>query len=152
MKYQQETLYEIIEEVQALLQLHYEEIALNRQAIKLAPMWEQYAALERMGSFVVYTARDDSGALIGYSAFFISQHMHYAETKMASNDVLFLHPDHRQGSAGLKLIKFSDRELEKLGANKITWHVKIAKDWRTILHRMGYVDEEIVCARLVKGN
>ena len=66
--FQQESLYEIIDEVDELLQLHYTELTLNRDKIKLEPMWEKYAALEFAGAFVVYTARSN-GRLIGDSAF-----------------------------------------------------------------------------------
>lgn len=139
---QKETLFDIVHEVDELLRLHYEEVALHRDRIKLAPMWDEYATLERMGRFVVFTARDD-GRLVGYSAFFINSHMHYRDTVVAHNDVLFLHPDHRKSTTGYRLIKFSHEQLKARGdIHKACWHVKFCKDWSNVLHKLGYVDEE----------
>jgi GNAT superfamily N-acetyltransferase len=145
---QQEILFDVMDEAGALLKMHYDEIALHKESIKLKPIWERYAALEKAGSFVVYTVRDDA-RLVGYSAFFIMPHMHYADTRIGINDVLFLHPDYRKGRVGLKLIQFSEQALKQAGVDKITWHVKLAHDFRPILHRLGYVDEETVCAKLL---
>jgi hypothetical protein len=146
--YQQETLFEVIDEVGPLLELHYQELTLNKERVKLDPMWERYATLEMAGAFVVYTARSE-GKLIGYSAFFINVHMHYADLKVAINDVLFLHPDYRTGRTGIGLIRFCERELLKWsGPHKIVWHAKTSNDLADILIRMGYSVEETVLAKL----
>lgn len=147
--FQQETLYEIVDQVECLLKMHYEEVALNRDFIKLDPMWKEYATLETMGRFIVYTAREN-GLLVGYSAFFINKHMHYSGTTVAINDVLFLHPDHRKSTCGYRLIKFSDEMLtNRNDINKIAFHVKLSKDWRKVLHKLGYADEEIICGKIL---
>lgn len=149
---QQETLFDIVHEVDELLQMHYEEVALNRDRKKLSPKWEDYRALEVIGNFVIYTAREDK-KLIGYAAFFVHTHMHYSEFVTAVNDVIFLHPDHRKGSAGYKLIKFADDQLQKRSdVDHIFWHVKKSNDWTKILHRLGYTDEEIIVGRSIKRN
>lgn len=141
---QRETLFDIVHEVDDLLKLHYDEVALHRDTIKLDPMWEDYASLERMGRFVVFTARDD-GRLVGYSAFFVNKHMHYSGTTLAINDVIFLHPDQRKSTTGYRLIKFSHEQLKERGdIQKITFHVKFSKDWSNVLHKLGYIDEEKV--------
>lgn len=146
---QQETLFDIVQEVDYLLKMHYEEVAMHKEKIKLNPMWDEYASLERLGKFVVFTARQD-GKLVGYAGFFLMTHMHYAETKLAINDVLFLHPDQRKSTCGYRLIKFADEQLAKRGdIDKITWHVKFSKDWSPVLHKLGYVDEEKVVGRIL---
>ena len=68
---------------------------------------------------------------------------------MAANDVLFLRHDLRLGTTGIKLLKFSEQQLKLLNVNKITWHVKFAKDFRPILHRMGYADEDVIVGKLL---
>lgn len=147
MNLQQETLFDVLDEVDYLLQMHYEEVALNRDKKRLLPKWEEYAALEKMGAFVVYTARHE-GVLVGYAAFFIHTHMHYGEYKLAINDVVFLHPDHRKSTCGYRLIKFADDQLKERGdIDHIFWHVKKSKDWTEVLHKLGYVDEEIVVGK-----
>lgn len=148
--FKEEKLFDVIAEVDALLKMHYEEVAMHRDTIKLNPMWDDYSALERMGRFVIYTVREND-RLVGYSAFFINKHMHYADTVCAVNDVIFLHPDHRKSTAGYRLIKFSHEQLKMRGdVNKAIWHVKHSKDWSAILHKLGYVDEEKIVGIIFK--
>lgn len=145
---QAETLFDVIHEVDDLLRLHYEEVALHKASVPLAPMWERYRMLEAADAFVIYTARQD-GVLVGYSAFFINRHMHYGDTVMAHNDVIFLHPDHRRGSAGIKLIRFSEQQLRARGIVKMTWHVKVDHDFGAILRRIGYTAEDTVFGKIL---
>ena len=146
--FQREPLRAVIDDVQPLLQLHYEEVALHRDVIKLNPRWDQYFLLEQIESFAVYTARDD-GALVGYNAFFVNHHMHYEDLVVAHNDVLFLHPASRRGTTALCFIDYTEQALQALGARKVGYHIKLAHDWRPILHRRGYQDEEVMCAKLL---
>lgn len=146
--FQQELLCEVVQEVQPLLDLHYRELCLHRDVIELDPQWREYAILEQMGRFVVFTARDD-GRLIGYNAFFLNKHMHYGGFTVAQNDVLFLHPEQRRGTTALKFLDDTEARCKALGAQKITYHIKLALDWRPILHRRGYADEEVMCAKLI---
>ena len=131
-----------------LFKLHYEELTLNKDAVKLNPMRDSYQQIERTGKMAVYTARDD-GELVGYAIFFVSPHIHYADTIVAMNDVLFLHPAHRKGSMGTRLIKFCEQGLRTRGAHKIVWHIKLSRDWSPILIRLGYVTEEINVGKLL---
>jgi hypothetical protein len=148
MQLQQEMLFEVVSEVQDLLAMHYEELTLNKDKVRLKPMWEKYAALENAGAFVVYTARKN-GALVGYGAFFINQHLHYADLTVAANDVLFLHPEHRTGRNGIRLIQFCENELrKKIGSFKLTWHAKLGTDLGSVLNRMGYSTEESMLAKI----
>lgn len=145
--YQREALCTIAMDVDELLEMHYEELTLNKDRIRLAPIWSRYAALEAAEAFVAFTARKD-GELIGYSAFFVNRHLHYEDIVSAVNDVLFLHPDHRLGMTGVKLIKFSEQQLQSMGAHKVIWHAKHNTTLIPLLQRMGYVSEEVVLGKL----
>jgi len=147
MKFQKEILYMVMEDIEYLLKLHYQELTLHKEHIALDPDWERYADLERAGKLLIFTARDEE-RLVGYSVFFINNHIHYKNNLFAVNDVLFLHPEYRKNSCGPRLIKFCDEEVSKLGKVKITWHVKVSRDFRPILHRLGYVDEEVICGKM----
>lgn len=143
-----EPLADILPEVQDLLVQHYEELTLNKHRIKLNPIWVRYLTLESQGKFVTITARMDS-ELVGYSGFFLDRHIHYEDLMVAANDVLYLRKDLRQGMTGIRLIKFSEKAMRELGADKITWHVKYSNDIRPILHRLGYADEDVIVAKLL---
>ena len=134
----------------ALIRMHYDEIALHKEVIPLDPDWNRYDLLDAVGDLVCITARDD-GKMIGYSVFILTNHLHYKSTRMASNDVLFLHPDYRKGRIGIRLIEHSERHLRTLDVKKIVWHIKRANDFTPILHRMGYLDEEVIVGKILEG-
>jgi hypothetical protein len=150
--YQREILFDVIEEVDSLLHLHYEELTLHRDKVKLAPMWDRYADLERCGNFIVFTVRDGE-RLIGYSAFFLNQHLHYGELTIAVNDVLYLHPDYRSGRVGLKLIRMCESHFESMKSDnneiKIVWHAKLDTKLQQLLGLMKYKAEEIVFGKIL---
>jgi len=136
------------EEMLSLLDEHYEELTLNKHVVKLNPNWEEYDRREKQGKFVYITASDE-GKLIGYSAWFVDYHIHYADLLVASNDVIFLKKEYRQGMTGIKLIKYSEKVMREMGVNKITWHIKESNDFRPILQRMGYNIEDIIVGKIV---
>lgn len=146
-EFQQELIYDVVEEIESLLELHYQELTLNKDKVKLKPIWSKYADLERADALVVYTARE-GGKLIGYSVFFVNRHLHYEDLVHAQNDILYLHPDHRLGMTGIRLIKFSEQQLKALGVNKVTWHAKHNTSLIPILTRLGYRNEEVSMGKL----
>lgn len=147
--FQRELVYQVVHEVDELLKLHYQELTLNKDRIALNPMWERYAALEQADAFVVFTARDN-GVLIGYSAFFVNRHMHYGDLVICNNDVLFLHPDHRTGRTGIKLIRYCEEQAVSLLKQNfsLTWHAKLGTPLADMLQRMGYSIQDIVLSKL----
>lgn len=144
--FQKELLCEMAAEVDALLELHYDELTLDKDVVKLAPMWEEYAALERVDRFVVFTARDGA-ALVGYAAFFVVRHLHYGANTIAVNDVLFLHKDHRKGLNAARYIKYCEAQVRAMSAQKITWASKLNKALVVILKRMGYAEEDVIMGK-----
>jgi hypothetical protein len=129
--------------------LHYEELTLHKQVVKLDPDWNRYKSLADQNMITIITARD-KGILIGYSLFFVNSHIHYKNNIMANNDVLYLHPDYRQGRTGLKLIRKCEQVLQEQQVDKIIWHVKYAKDFRQILYRLGYEDEDALVGKIIR--
>ncbi len=148
---------ELAAELLPLLEKHYEEITLNKDVVTLAPDWGRYADIEAAGKFYIFLLRDE-GKLVGYSAFFLDTHLHYSDLLVASNDVLYIDPAYRKTGDGATLIKFSESCLSAMGAQKITWHVKFNKtingveqllDFRPLLHRSGYADEETLVGKII---
>ena len=149
LKFQCEPVLTVKPEMEPLLDDHYEELTLHKDKIKLAPDWELYDKMEKAQQFYLLTVRDEeSNALIGYSAWFVKPHIHYKATIVAMNDVLFLDKKHRLGMTGIKLLKFSEQEMRKV-AHKIVWHVKESSDFRPILHRLGYIDEDFLVGKML---
>lgn len=155
MKLAREPLAAIRPELEGLLALHYEELTKHKDVVKLKPDWGKYEALDAQGALPIYTARD-AGRLIGYAIFFLAFHLHYSDVLCATNDVLFLHPDYRQGSAGLRLVRYADDDLSnRVEADRIFWHLKFnthgaERDLQPVFKRMGYAPEEVVVGRVIK--
>lgn len=134
--FQRETLDQAKAEAEPLLLAHWREIA-HYQDIHYEPRWDVYALIEQSGNLRIYTARLD-GTLIGYGAYALAPNMHYASSLEASEDVLYVSPEHRKGMVGLRLIKFCDAQLKLDYVQVVSRHVKAAHDHGPILERFGY--------------
>ena len=133
---EEEVNYELFEEILPLLEKHKEEISIFKDVpldvdiLKYIKMWVT-------DSFVFYSARED-GELIGYSAYFISSHIHYKSLLVAQADVLFLKKSKRKGLTGVRLLKYSEDKLKELGVDKILQSTKVHYDLGNLLGRLGY--------------
>lgn len=135
--YQQEFLETCRDEAEVLIHKHWEEIALNKDKIKLNPDWEMYSLLESKGALKIFTARNDK-TLIGYFVVFVSKHIHYKDHIFASNDLLFLNEEFRKGLTGVKLIKFAEKCLKEDGVSVLTINTKVHKPFDIIMNKLGF--------------
>jgi hypothetical protein len=103
---------------------HWQEVGLDHDTIPLAPDWDEYRALEKMGRHRTIAMRE-FGELVGYNAFFTNKSLNYRHTLFATNNVIWLKPEKRKGMAGVRLIKESERLLGLVGAVKIFYHIKV---------------------------
>ncbi len=124
-----------------LLREQYEELTLNKDIIKLNIDWERYFTFENIQILKALGVWSDE-QLIGYSIFFVNTHPHYKDALIALNDVIYLNKLYRRGSAGIKLIKESEKMLWALKVDKIVFHCKYDHPLADILKKMGYMDEE----------
>lgn len=146
--YQQEFLLTCKEEAKELIVEHWEEIAVNKEKIKLNPDWEAYQELEDHGRLKIFTARS-SGKLVGYFVVFINRHIHYKDHIFAVNDIIFLNKDYRKGSAGIKLIKFAESCLKEDGVSVILLNSKVHKPFDPIMERLGFRLTERVYSKYI---
>lgn len=134
--FQTESLSQARPDGEPLLRRHWQEIA-HYLDIVYAPRWDVYEVLEKRGDLRIYTARLDS-VLIGYCAYAIGYSLHYGASLEASEDVLYLAPEHRKGRIGIKLIRFADELLRADGVQVVSRHVKAVHDHGSILEHIGY--------------
>ena len=137
MIYRQEFLAQVKNEIQELLVMHYDEIALDKDVIKLNPDWKIYQEAEDKGALKGFTAREN-GKLVGYFVLIVSRNMHYKDHLFAYNDIIFIHPEHRKGFAAMKLIKFAEKCLKEDGVSIMTINSKCHKPFDGLLDRMMY--------------
>lgn len=144
-RYQIEPLWSLWDELLPLLVAHWREVA-KYQDIQLDPDVEAYTAAEAAGMFVAFTARDwnDEGRLVGYAGYFVRPNMHYRQSKQAVQDVIYIDPSYRLGFTGIKLIKYADEELAKMGVQVVMHHVKVKLNWGPVLERLGYTLSDLI--------
>lgn len=135
-------------ELEEIIPLHYEEIARDRDVIKLDPDWEAYHQSERAGQLHMMVARCE-GRMIGYHICFVRPHLHYRKSLSAITDIFYILPMHRAGRVGIELFKESEKVLKARGVQKIFLGCKIAMDLTPIFLRLGYNRIEYVFAKLI---
>jgi len=117
---QEESFIETQDEFKPLFPLHWQELALNKDKVPLDPQYDVYFERERRGEMVFVTMRED-GEPIGYFIGFVAPGLHYKTCLTCTMDIFYVHPDKRQGRAGIKLFKFVEDVLRKRGVDR--WFV-----------------------------
>jgi hypothetical protein len=146
---QAETLTETLwAELMPLLERHYLAIS-GFPDVALAPRRDIYATLQANGRLHVFTARTAHGALVGYIAWIVDTHVHYASLLVASQDVLWIEPEHRSRRWGSDLITVSERALEVLGVRVFLQHSKVRHPIGAILTRLGYEPMDTIYAKRI---
>jgi GNAT superfamily N-acetyltransferase len=131
-----ESLEQRLEEIKVLLPAHYEELALNRDHVPLAPQYDIYLARERAGQLVFVTLRD-AGEMVGYFLGFVAPGLHYSTCLTCTMDIFYVRQDKRKGSAGLRLFRFVEAELRRRGVQRWFMGSKIAADASALFKRIG---------------
>lgn len=102
-----------LSELQVLLPLHYEELALNQDKVPLSPQYDTYVERERRGELVFVTLREQ-GELVGYFIGFIAPGLHYSTCLTCTMDIFYVHPRHRgAGLPGVRLFRAVEAELKR---------------------------------------
>ena len=129
-----------------LFQEHYEEIARNKEVMKLNVNWPLYEELDSKQALFVYLAMQDN-VCIGYSLNLITNHLHYADLMYALNDVLFVKKEFRGGRLGLQLIKVTEDHARSLGCKMLLWHAKENTALDKLLPKLKYGVQEIMYSK-----
>lgn len=131
------------EECEPLFAIHWEEVARDKEKIKLEVDREKYTECERLGKFHLVTLRDD-GKLVGYFAGFIDTHPHYKSTLFFSTDVYFILPEYRQTRWPLKMFLFMEDSLRLKGVKKMVTITKVHQDHSRLFEWLGWTLTEKV--------
>lgn len=146
--FQTEPLDQIRPELEVLLPLHYEEIAVHKDRIPLDPDWASYKACADAGGLHITTCRID-GVLKGYIVGFVRPHFHYHSTLHCYTDVFWLHPDHRKGGLGVKLFREYEAALKQRGVVRAYIACKTFFDLRPLFEALGWEHIEYQYAKLI---
>ena len=148
MEFKEESFDQVIGEIKPLLEKHYEEIALDKDVIKLNPDYEIYKKLCDSGMMKITTARQ-AGLLVGYCIVIVKHHLHYKDSLTAVNDIFFIDPAYRQGSTALKLFKQVEEMLKGYGVQRLVMNTKKHRDVGVLFDRLGYIETERVFTKII---
>lgn len=143
MKFAREKITENLDFLLPLFKKNWEETGIKELPLDLNT--HMYLKAEEMGVFRLYTYREESTELVGYSFFFTSMSPHHKTKKTATQDTLFI--DKEKRGHGLKFILWCDEQLFNDGVDVITRSAKVTHDYGNILKRIGYEAKEIVYVR-----
>ena len=146
----QEKIFDIKEEVVELLKMHWNEVAINQDRVKLNVDWDRYFTLNNLGIINVVTIRVD-GALVGYCANMVDMNIHYKDHMFAVNDAFFIHPEHRKSTLGLRLFKATEEILKALGVSVWMVHTKTHTSVAPFLVKLGFEHDEEVYSKFIGG-
>jgi GNAT superfamily N-acetyltransferase len=139
--YQVEQWRDVAPEMTELWQAHWEEVAINRDTIKLAVDHKSYEAFADAGALHVVTARGPNG-IVGYHITIVRPHLHYVNDLHGFTDVYYISPEHRQGWTAVKLFKAVERTLAARGVRKIFTGTKLSLDMGRLFERLGFHETE----------
>jgi len=134
---------DVYPEAKQLLVLHWDEIAPHKELLTINPDLAMYETLERADKLCVITARH-MGTLIGYVVMMICMHPHYVHVKSAIDDIHFLHPDHRKGSVGLRLLAAAKEEMQRRGVQLMSLRTKVGHNHGLLFERIGFKPQDVV--------
>lgn len=137
-------------EAAPLWERHWEEVAINRDTIKLKVDYQQYDAQDAAGALVVIVARSE-GDIVGYWLGFVRPHFHYADSLTAYTDIYFIAPEYRNTGTGRALFGYVELVLAKRGVQKVFTATKVHLDHSALFEALGYTRTEYVYTKLLEG-
>ena len=146
--YQEEWYDEVVEDIKPLIEDHWEEIALNKEKIKLNPDWEMYEALNSIDRLRIFTVRDE-GKLIGYYIVIINKHLHYTDHVFAMNDLIYIDDAYRGRTVAYRLIKFVEKELKESSVSVMMINMKVHSPFDRLLEGCGFTYTERMYSKFI---
>ena len=124
---QVEPYMDCLPELMACYDHHWEELALNKDKVPLAPQYDIYEARDDAGQLLLVTLRE-AGRLVGYFIGFIAPGLHYKTCLTLTMDIFWTHPDVRGGFAGVKLFRAVEKDAKRRGVHRMFYGSKMHKD------------------------
>lgn len=139
------------DEARDIFQIHWEEIALHKDSIKLEIDFDSFDGMDAQGVLHVVVARD-AGKIVGYWLGIIKPHLHYVNSLTAYTDVYYVRQESRRDVFLFqKMLAFVEKTLKDRGVQKLFIASKSHKDLSKIFDRMGMTRTETVYTKLLEN-
>lgn len=129
-----ELLADIIKEIHPLHLLHWEETEKYREGVAMSTDYEPLLTAERAGKMLQFVVRHN-GALVGNLRLYLFKSAHTGLLS-ASEDTLFIHPEHRIPWLALRLMRYAERALRACGVHDYTVDSKLANGSDALMRRI----------------
>lgn len=123
---------------------HYKDIPIDMD-------WNRYFAIQDMGKLRCYIIKAPTNEefktfeLIGYAFYVVDNHLHYQQTKVATQDILYIRKQHR--GFGRDFINWCDMQLKAENVVTVLHHIKPYFDWSDMIKKLGYEPAELIFSR-----
>lgn len=125
-------------ELLPLLREHYGEISTHKlHGVLLEPMIDVYRAREADGTLLMVIGRE-LGEIVSYFVGFVAPALHYRSCLTCSPDIFYVRPDRRNGSSGIKLFRFVEKELGRRGVKRWAVGSKVQHDASALFKFLGF--------------
>lgn len=138
---------DFLSEMEAIFPEHYEELCVTKD-FPMAPDYDAYKRMVELGMIRVVTVRADK-ELIGYIIFIIQPHLHYKTCLTAFEDLYYLKKEYRLGRIGIRMFKYAEEVLKRIGVNRIIMHTKVHQDNSKIFEYLGYKNTDKLFTKLI---
>jgi hypothetical protein len=128
---------DILFEIHPLHLMHWEETEVHRHGLALNPDYDNLIARERAGGLLQFTVRAEDGTLVGNLRLYLATSTH-TQTRYASEDTVYIHPQHRGGYTVITLLRFAETCLLALGIREARFTTKLSKNVDVLMRRAGY--------------
>lgn len=135
-----------IPELKAIIGLHWEKLALDKDKVPLDPQWNKYIVQESVGE-LSFIALRDRGKLVGYWITFISPGLHYKTCLTAIMDIWNVLPDYERAGPILTLSRAMQAELKRRGVHRSLVGEKLHKPCGKLYKALGYKPVEMTYAK-----
>lgn len=146
-----EKLEDCMEEIKPILRHeHWEEVG-HYKDIPIDMQWDKYKTIQEMGKLRCFTIRSPLNeefketVLMGYAFYIVDKHLHYKETTVANQDILYVRKPYR--GIGKSFIAWCDEQLKNEGVVTVTQHIKPWFDWGHMAEKLGYEKAETIWSR-----
>lgn len=124
------------DELILLYAAHWKETEGYRHGQPFDPRFERYNEYNRLGWFLMFTARDE-GKLVGNAGIYMVPSMH-TQQMIATEDTWFLLPEYRKGRNAWRFYNFIEAECWSRGAVEITFTAKPTTRVGPMLERLNF--------------
>jgi len=142
--------FSVKDEMSHLWPDHWQEVAVNKDAIQLDPDFDTYATFANSGMLHIVVARKE-GEIVGYHFSVVRPHLHYRRSLSAFTDIYYIAPAHRTGRTPLRLFQFVEQTLKSRGVQKMFTGTKLSLDAGPLFEHMGWTETERLFVKMIGG-